>query len=229
MTKTQRNATMMVLALLSAFVLPSVSKADDANDATRMTFSGPVEVPGRVLDAGTYWFTLADTDTERNIVQIWNADRSQLITTIIAVPNYRLQPTGKTVVNFEERPVDQPEAIRSWFYPGENYGVEFVYPKARATQLAKQVSRPVLSVRDEQSTEVAALKSAPVKAITPAGDEVELKEVLSAEKVAVPEPPPVPAPASLPQTASSLPLLALGGCLLVAASLGIQAVAKRIG
>jgi hypothetical protein len=66
--------------------------------------SEPVEVPGLVLTAGTYWFTLADSDSDRNIIQIWDVGRMHLITTILAIPDYRLQPTGKTVIHFEERP-----------------------------------------------------------------------------------------------------------------------------
>lgn len=90
-----------------------------------------------------------NTDADRNIVQIWNADRSQLVATISTVADYRFQPTGNTVVNFEERPGAQPEAIQAWFYPGENFGHEFVYPKTGATALAQQIHRPVLSMPDE--------------------------------------------------------------------------------
>lgn len=84
------------LALLFAVAMPSAVMADGWDKATKLTFSEPVEVPGLVLTAGTYWFTLADSDSDRNIVQIWDADRMHLVTTILAIPNYRLQPTGKT-------------------------------------------------------------------------------------------------------------------------------------
>src|ERR1700688_4542828 len=95
------------LVLLCAMATPNTMKADQWNQATKLTFSEPVEVPGQVLLAGTYWFTLADSDSDRNIVQIWNADRTQLVTTILAIPDYRHQPKGKTVINFEEGPSDQ--------------------------------------------------------------------------------------------------------------------------
>lgn len=103
--------------------------ADDWNQATRLTFNEPVEVPGQVLPAGTYWFILADKDSDRNIVQIWNVDRKHLVTTISAIPDYRQTAPEKTIINFEERPSGQPEAIQSWFYPGNKLGLEFVYPK----------------------------------------------------------------------------------------------------
>src|SRR5262249_20204507 len=117
-------AVVSALVLLSTFAVPNNLMADEWDKATKLTFSEPVEVPGLVLTAGTYWFTLADNDSDRNIVQIWNEDRTKLVTTILAVPDYRVKPTDKTVIHFEERPSDSPEAIHSWFYPGANYGEE---------------------------------------------------------------------------------------------------------
>jgi hypothetical protein len=210
------------VVVLCALATPSALMADEWNKATELTFSEPVEVPGLVLPAGTYWFTLADNDSDRNVVQIWDADRMHLVKTILAIPDYRLQPTGKTVIHFEERPSDQPEAIHSWFYPGASYGEEFVYPKARAMQLAKQTGRPVLSMPEaEPSTEI---KQAPVKAVTPSGEEIEVAEVVATEPVT-----PVDAtPSSLPKTASFLPLLALAGILSLGASLSIREAARKI-
>ena len=112
--------------MIAVMALPTAVMADEWNKATKLTFNEPVEVPGMVLEPGTYWFTLADSDSDRNIVEIWNADRTHLIKTILAIPDYRLKPTGKTVVHFEERPSDSPEAIHSWFYPGDNYGLQFL-------------------------------------------------------------------------------------------------------
>jgi hypothetical protein len=146
------------LALFFTLALPRAARADEWDKATKLTFSEPVEVPGQVLPAGTYWFTLADSPADRNIVQIWDADRMHLISTILAIPDYRLQPKGRTVVHFEERPSGSPEAIHSWFFPGDNFGQEFVYPKTRATQLAKQTSRPVLSMPNEQASTTAQVK-----------------------------------------------------------------------
>jgi hypothetical protein len=114
------------LLLLCAFAAPR-ALADEWNEATRITFNQPVQIPGQVLPAGTYWFTLLDSSSERNVVQVWNADRTQLIASILAIPDYRLQPTGRTVMTFEERPHGQPEAIQEWFYPGNSFGQEFVY------------------------------------------------------------------------------------------------------
>ncbi|MGO8793821.1 MAG: LPXTG cell wall anchor domain-containing protein [Candidatus Sulfotelmatobacter sp.] len=214
------------LTLLFAMAVPSALMAGDWDKATKLTFSEPVEVPGVVLPGGTYWFTLADSESDRNIVQIWNDDRTKLITTILAIPDYRLQPKGKTVVHFEERPSDQPEAIHSWFYPGANFGEEFVYPKARATQLAKQVSRPVLSMPDAQPSDATQIKQTPVKAVSPSGEEIEIAEVVELQPIA-PTEAPAP-PSSLPKTGSSLPLLLLSGLLSLGAAGALREVARRM-
>ena len=99
-----------------------------------------VEIPGvgaQVLPAGTYVFKLLDSQSDRHIVQIFNERQDHVFSTILAIPNYRLQATDKTVMTFRERAAGQPEAIRAWFYPGNRWGQEFVYPKARAIELAK--------------------------------------------------------------------------------------------
>ena len=113
-------------------------------------------------------------------------DETQCYATILAIPNYRLKATGKTVVTFRERPAGQPEALRAWFYPGRNWGEEFVYPKAKAVELAKTTNTPVLFMAVEMPVEVEApiktadepvvvqLKQAPIMAIKPTGEEVEL-------------------------------------------------------
>jgi hypothetical protein len=211
------------MLVMIVMTLPSSVMADEWNKATKLTFNESVEVPGRVLTAGTYWFTLADSDSDRNIVEIWNADRTRLITTILAIPDYRLRPTGKTVVHFEERPSDAPEAIHSWFYPGDNYGEEFVYPKSRATQLAKQTSRPVLSMPEPAPAEPQQIKQTPVKAVTPSGEEIEFTEVVATQPVTASA-----VPSSLPKTGSFLPLLWWAGLLALGVSFALRSAARRI-
>ncbi len=213
------------LALFFTLALPGAVMADESDKATKLTFSEPVEVPGMVLVAGTYWFTIADSDAERNIVQIWNADRTHLMTTVLAISDYRLQPRGRTVVHFEETPSGSPEAIHSWFYPGDNFGEEFVYPKARATQLAMQTSRPVLSMPNEPGTSTAEVKQVPVNAVTPSGDEIEITEIVASQPFAMPQ---EAATDSLPKTASSLPLWGLLGLLSLAASFTLQWATRKV-
>src|SRR5437016_2198920 len=119
------------MALMGTLLLPGV-KADEWNRKTVMTFSGPVEIPGvhltgwGVLPAGTYVFKILYSQSDRHIVQIFIKDEKTVYATILAIPNYRLKVTDKTVVTFTERPAGEPEALRAWFYPGRNWGEEFV-------------------------------------------------------------------------------------------------------
>lgn len=178
-----------VVALLLALSTP-LAHADPWNQATKVNFSEPVEIPGTVLPAGTYWFTLMSDNPENNVVQVWGAHRQHLIATILTIPDSRLHATGKTVIRFEERNSHQPEALRAWFYPGDNYGHEFVYPESRAREIAKRTGQPVLSMRDEDASNitkpaksakepsVVAMKHAHVEAINPGGQEVDKSQAL---------------------------------------------------
>ena len=107
-----------------------------------------------VLPAGTYVFKLVDSQSDRHIVQIFSADEKTVYATILAIPNYRLKVTGKTVITFRERPAGEPQALRAWFYPGKNWGEEFVYPKAVAIELARSTNTTVLSTPAEIPVEV---------------------------------------------------------------------------
>jgi hypothetical protein len=209
--------TVLCLFAVSLFVLPTAS-ADDWNRKTVVTFSAPVEVPGvgaQVLPAGTYVFKIMDSLSDRHIVQIFSEDGSHVYTTILAIPNYRLRVTDKTVMTFKERAQGEPEAIRAWFYPGRQWGEEFVYPKAKALELAKEVNEPVLYT-PVAIADVEALKTAPIEAVNPAGEPIPVAEVVEA-------PPAEVAQLELPKTASYLPLLTCIGLL----SLGAAAVASR--
>ena len=128
------------LALLLGAFSP-LANADEWDKTTKMKFNEPVQVPGKVLPAGTYIFKLLDSSSNRHVVQIFNEDHTQLITTVLAVPNQRLEPAGKTVLTYQERPADQPMALAAWFYPGDNFGQQFVYPKSEAEQLSRSVQR----------------------------------------------------------------------------------------
>jgi len=216
-----------------AFLIPAAA-ADEWNNRTTVTFSAPVEVPGvglHLLPAGTYLFKLMDSPSDRNIVQIFSEDGTHLFTTILAIPNYRLRTTDKTVMTFGERAESQPEALRAWFYPGANWGQEFVYPKARAMELAKIIQEPVLATPiDLGVAPIEALKTAPVEAIAPTGATVALTQVVEPPPVAVkPTAPDKPSAQvkSLPQTASSLPLLGLIGLLSLCTGLGLFMFFKK--
>jgi hypothetical protein len=201
------------LCLLGALAVPK-ARADEWDKKTTLTFNEPVQVPGTTLPAGTYVFKLADSQSDRTIVQIFNADGTKLITTILAIPDYRTKTPSKTIISFNERPSGQPEALRAWFYPGDNFGVEFVYPKQRATELAQANQQPVLSTREEV-TDTPSMKSATVEPVAPPPVQVADNS----------QPPSVVTEVEaeeLPRTAGSMPSIALGGVLLLAAALGLR-------
>jgi len=237
----QLRAVGVVVCLTLFFVLVvPTAMADDYNRKTVVTFSGPVEVPGvgaQTLPAGTYVFKILDSQSDRHIVQIFNQNETHLYTTILAIPNYRLKPTSKTVITFSERPAGQPEALRAWFYPGHEWGEEFVYAKSRAIELAKETNQPVLATPIElEAAPVDALKTAPIVAVDPKGEPVELAQVVehppapTAETAAAPAPAAAPvavAAAELPKTASSLPLIALLGLLTLSAGMALSLFSKR--
>jgi hypothetical protein len=218
-----KAALLCIGVLLSLItVAPSAADAQTRNNRTTLTFSQPIEVPGRILPAGTYVFQLADSLSDRHIVQISNADGSELITTVLAINNYRLTATDKTVVTFNEVTRGAPEAIRAWFYPGNNYGQEFVYPKRRAEELAIAVRAPVPALTVEP-TNVEALRTAPLVAVTPERREAPIAEVIQTTPV-----PESQLARQLPRTASTMPLIAFLGFLSAVAGLSMMAFRKPV-
>jgi hypothetical protein len=215
------------LALVGASLTQPLA-ADQWNKKTVLTFSQKVQMPNVVLEPGTYVFKLLDSLSDRHIVQIFSADESHLITTILAIPNYRLQPTGKSTFEFWETPAGQPTAMRAWFYPGDNFGQEFAYPKNISIQIAKVAHAPVPTIMDEKVVEVAELKTAPIVIVDQTGNETPVAVVAAPQKAeevtAAPqtaEPVLVAsntaAPATLPHTASQYLLIGLFGLASLAA------------
>ena len=179
----QGLGTGLCLTVLCLLAAPK-AQADEWNQKTVVTFSAPVEVPGvgqHLLPAGTYVFKLLDSSSDRHIVQIFNQDETQVLTTILAIPNFRLKATDKTVITFRERPAGEPEAIKAWFYPGREWGDHFVYERPRAIQLAKETNETVLSTPVAMASSTAeALKTAQVEAVDPNGETVETATVVEA-------------------------------------------------
>jgi len=193
MNRTRAKVALLVgLGLLGGMV--SRATADESNQKTSFTFSGPVEIPGQLLQAGTYVFKLADSGADRDIVQVFNKDETHLYGTFLAVADQRLRPAGKPIITFEEAPAGSPEAVKAWFYPGDTFGHEFVYPRTRAVALAKANNTPVPSMPAELATNttkptttlkephIVAMSQAHLKAQKPTGEEAEVAEVFTASK-----------------------------------------------
>src|ERR1039457_1365186 len=208
------------IGLLGVAIAPS-ARADEWNKKTILTVNETIQVPNKVLPPGTYVIKLLDSPSNRHIVQIFNADETQLQTTILAIPNYRLQPTGKTVFGFWETPPGQPKALRAWFYPGDNFGQEFAYPKSAAVQIAASAHSAVPTTEVTEPSEMASAAvtttAAPQEEKAQAASAPEpLPEVSAPAPAPEPAPTPEPAPQELPKTASPYPLIGLAGLLSLA-------------
>src|SRR3954469_5217695 len=229
-------------ATLLCFGIAGSLSASMWNKKTKVKFSAPVQLPAAhskagivTLPAGSYIFRLNDSNASRHIVQVTNDRGDQVYTTILAIPDYRLNATSKTVMYFSERPAGHPPAIKSWFYPGDNFGHRFVYPKVQAVQLAAEVHQPVPS-HEAETIEAAKPEPVPVKIETPAKQEVaytpQVFEKEDAADTAGVEGEPVktaaPEAAPLPKTASPIPFVGLLGLMLVALSLLVRRVSAQV-
>lgn len=135
-----------ILGLLFAFgtFLP-VARADYFDEATKIAFSQPVEIPGQVLPAGTYWFVLANHGRNENIVQVFNADRTKVYAIIHTAASEREKEASSTTLIFAERPAGEPVALLAWFHPNLLDGHQFLYSTKEEKTLAQARSKTVVA------------------------------------------------------------------------------------
>lgn len=240
---TYTKLAVLACAGLALAMLPS-AKADEWNQKTIFTFNAPVEIPGQVLNPGTYVFKLADSQSDRNIVQVFNKNETHLYGTFLAIPDYHLQPRGKPIITFEERAAGAPEAVRAWFYPGDNYGHEFVYPKARAMALAKVNNEPVPSMPNAMATNttqpattmqeqsVTQMKEAPLTTEQPQSSAAQNEQSAAQNTQTTPQMAENQGTEnraqSLPHTASPLPLIGLVGLMALGGGRLLRTLSKRM-
>jgi hypothetical protein len=219
--------TLIIAAVCLAVVLVVVPNANAQrfDRGTKITINQPFQIPGTALPAGTYMFRIMDIPGNRNVVQILNADETHTYAIVLGLPDFRLKPNDDTEISFYEAQPGVPLPLHAWFYPGYNSGVEFVYPKAKALEIARASGEPVLATpwEPEYIPEPGELATEPLVTIEPTGEEIEV--------AAVPEEPVQPAPAeaeagALPRTASPFPLIALTGFLAAGAAGGLRFVRK---
>jgi hypothetical protein len=245
------NKYLSKLALVAAMTMAGVGivGAAEWDKKTIITTDETMQLPNMMLQPGTYVIKLADSDSNRHIVQFFDKDEKHLITTILAIPNERVRPTGKTVFAFWEVPAGQPPALRAWFYPGDNFGQEFAYPKAEADRISARNNNATVPIDDSKSGEVAQTNLAPVEAAPPAPAPAEVAAAPQIPPAPAPEVNPVPVtpaappvvdrddtpktstqstvrriavPERLPQTASHMPLYGLIGLLALAGALAVR-------
>lgn len=155
--------TILLGATLASAQGPPMDKS------TTVTFSAPVALPGVTLPAGSYLFRLADSQVNRNIVQVFDKDRTKIFATILAIPSERNEPADETVITFKETPANMAPAVQYWYYPGEKRGQEFAYPKSQAMTLANATHSSVLAV-DSDSSDFDSMKSAEITRVEPSAE-----------------------------------------------------------
>jgi hypothetical protein len=205
------GATLMLSAFMSR---PAM--ADEWNKRTEFQFSGPVQIPGKVLPAGKYVFQLRDSESDRDIVEVFSEDsngKDTLVTTLITIPDYMENTPDKAIVHFEERHSGAPEAIHSWFYPGENTGWQFVYTKGETLQTSMNTTAPAAPAETQAAPAPTAADNTPSLPAapqvrqeddTPRPTEVEaVEEVIAAGDDETPAPPATAAAQEVDVTASA--------------------------
>ena len=160
--------TLCCAAALLVSLTPGVARADEWDKKTFLTFSGPVQIPGATLPAGTYTFEIANPDTSRHVIRVSSKDGSKHYGLFLTIPAERLDPPEDNIIMFAERPAGLPQAIQVWFYPGDRLGEEFVYPRNQAMQIAKATHKGVLS-SEKGITDVSGAKSARVERVDESG------------------------------------------------------------
>jgi hypothetical protein len=141
------NKLYMIIGLVITFGLffAIAAQADEEDEATTVTFSGPVEIPGQVLSPGTYLFKLADEGNDPNVVMIFNSEGTKLYATLETIPTERAKVTGDTAITLVAQGSGNPEALLKWFYPGRETGIEFMYPGHEEKQLALDTQHTILA------------------------------------------------------------------------------------
>ena len=214
-----RLAPVLALAATSALVSSMTVKraaADEWNKKTVLTVNEPIQVTDTVLDPGKYVLMLDNSSSNRHIVRIFNEDQNHLIGTVMAIPNYRVQPTGNSRFQFWETPQGTAKALRAWFAPGDNFGQEFPYPKhPQVLTAAVSTPPPVVStppqaaIRTQPAAPASQEANAPLPEPSPAPPEVaqntpspEQPNNRPPEQSSNNAAPQEPQPRELPQTAS---------------------------
>jgi len=232
-SKIARRSQAALLALggmtLAIGLIPFHAQADQWDKKTTLTIDQPMQVRDTYLEPGQYVFKLLNSSSDRHIVQIFNADQTHLINTIMAIPDYRVQVTGKSRFEMWETPAGSVKALKAWYYPGDNFGQEFPYPKhlRQIAALEPAAAPPSFQTRPAEPAPEPAPQP---QAFAPEPPSREPQEI--AQNEPPPPPPATPAPpepsvaskpAELPKTASPYPMIGFTGLLL----LGLGAVIRR--
>jgi hypothetical protein len=205
-------------ALVGILAAPATAVTNDK--LAYLTFSGPVQIPGVTLNAGTYRFHLTNPEGSRNVVQVLSNDGAIVYAMFHTLPDVRWTVTADPTVTFMETPAGVPPAVRSLFYGGETRGYAFLYAKGEPNMTAEVWPQP-----EVRYTELPAVT--PEVSIAAPALAAEAPVAVLAEAAPLAEP--VQAPAELPRTAGPLPLMLTGGLTTLLVGLGVGLLRRRLG
>jgi LPXTG-motif cell wall-anchored protein len=188
----------MASALL--FIVGAAKGDTDIRRTSQLSLGQPTEIPGMILEPGTYTVKVLDFTNGKVQVQFSNENDSKVIATVIARRARRSNlEDGQTGFTYFQPAADAPQALKTWYYVGDEWGEEFVYTK-----------HITLATKDNvQITQTAQVTTPPKETYTP--PPAPAPEPAPVAEVSAPAP--APAARNLPKTASDLPLLGLVGLL----------------
>jgi len=222
-----------VAATLAGFSTQANAKSFKEKEST-LTATERVEVPGAVLEPGTYVIKVIELQSNRNVVQVTDVDGAKIYTTCIATPHEgATPPPNTTFVFYPNVTASGAKVLRTWFAPNDRFGQDLVYPKDRAEEIARLNKVEVQSYQIGETTATTeTLVKTPITPIEPEPPTVE--KIPEPVTTAAVEPAPAPQPVAvaenrpkrLPKTASDFPLL-LGVGLLALSGAGALRLAGR--
>jgi hypothetical protein len=212
------------LAVAAGLLATALVRAETYDKRTVFTFNRPISVPGVTLPAGKYMFRLVDTETSRKVVQVLDEYGKTPYAMLHSIPEVRRDASGSPEVRFMETAKGQPTAVKTWWYPNERIGYEFIYPKDQARRLAQAVVEPVLTTRDE-TTKVEQTQTAKLERLTPTEEKPVVAEATPEPIVptgVVQEGVVAEARTELPTTATERPLIGLIALLSLAGAAAVR-------
>jgi hypothetical protein len=236
------NALFLSSSLALSIFMTKPAMADETNKRIEFQFSAPVQIPGHVLAPGKYVFELMDSPVDRNTVEVFKDSdgRDSLVAILFAIPDYISNVPDKPIIHFEERTPGTPEAIDSWFYPGDNTGWEFVYPKGQnlvADAGSQTAPAPVAAAATPSMPSAPPVQLAqqedPIPEVVAAEDEQVEEPILVAQNEAPAQPPVMGTEVQtestqvLPQTAGNSGLELMTGIAMLGGGLAALFASRR--
>jgi LPXTG-motif cell wall-anchored protein len=228
-THSRRAMALAWGTILAAGLFSVSARADGWDKKTVLTVNEPIQIRDTYLEPGKYVLKLLNSQSDRHVVQIFNGDESHIINTVLAIPAYRTNPSSNTQFSFWETPPGTAKAMRTWYYPGDNFGNEFPYPKQPRQLAMVTTPAPASSASEETTTTTTTTTPAqtPVTMDDTTSQTTQQAETVQdqtpptpPEQTAPPAPPPPDtsadraAPTELPKTGSPYPLIGLCGLAL---------------